>query len=142
MKPETGDTVRVHYTGTLSDGTQFDTSAGRDPIEFTLGEGNVIPGFEAAIADLEVGASATVTIPAADAYGDRHDEGVQHVPIEAFEGNVPQEGWGVELQTNEGERVNALVAKVAEDHVVLDFNHPLAGQDLTFELELVEIVGR
>lgn len=141
MKPQTGDTVRVHYTGTLADGTEFDSSKGRDPISFAMGEGNVIPGFETAVADLEVGGSATVTIPAADAYGERNEEAVQQVPIEAFEGRIPQEGWGIELEGPEGQRVTALVASVAEDHVILDFNHPLAGQDLTFALELVEIVS-
>ena len=141
MKPQSGDTVRVHYTGTLVDGTEFDTSRGRDPISFTIGEGTVIPGFETAVGDLEVGSTTTVTIPAAEAYGERQDEARQQVPIEAFEGNVPQAGWGVELQAPDGQRVNAMVAEVTEEYVVLDFNHPLAGQDLTFDLELVQIVS-
>jgi peptidylprolyl isomerase len=142
MKPQSGDTVRVHYTGTLADGSTFDSSSGRDPIEFVMGEGNVIPGFETAVADLEVGGQATVTIPAAEAYGERVDAAIQEVPIDQFGDNLPQEGWGVELQAPDGQRVNALVARVTAEHITLDFNHPLAGQDLTFALELVEIVAK
>lgn len=142
MKPQSGDTVRVHYSGTLADGTQFDSSAGRDPIEFVMGEGSVIPGFETAVADLEVGGKATVTIPAAEAYGERVDAAIQEVPIDQFGDNLPQEGWGVELQAPDGQRVNAIVARVTAEHITLDFNHPLAGQDLTFALELVEIVAK
>lgn len=140
MKPENGDTVRVHYTGTLEDGTEFDTSRGRDPLTFTMGEHTVIPGFETAVSDLEEGGTAKVTIPAAEAYGERIEEAKQQVPVEAFESGLPQVGWGVELQGPDGQRVNAMVAEVAEEYVVLDFNHPLAGQDLTFDLELVKIV--
>ncbi len=141
MKPQNGDTVRVHYTGTLADGTEFDTSRGRDPISFTLGDGDVIPGFETAVAELEVGQTVTVTIPAAEAYGERVAEALQQFPREAFGDDVPQVGWGVELQNPEGRRVNAMVAEVGDETVTLDFNHPLAGQDLTFDLELVQIVA-
>jgi len=130
----------VHYTGTLEDGTQFDTSRGRDPLTFTMGEHTVIPGFETAVAELEEGGTAKVTIPAADAYGERIEEAKQKVPVEAFESGLPQVGWGVELQGPDGQRVNAMVTEVAKEYVVLDFNHPLAGQDLTFDLELVKIV--
>ena len=141
MKPQNGDTVRVHYTGTLADGTEFDTSRGRDPISFTLGEGDVIPGFETAVAELEVGQSATVTIPAAEAYGNRNEDALQQFPLEAFGESVPQVGWGVELQNPQGQRVNAMVVEIGDETVTLDFNHPLAGQDLTFDLELVQIVS-
>lgn len=141
MKPQNGDTVRVHYTGTLADGTEFDTSRGRDPISFTLGEGDVIPGFETAVAELEVGQSATVTIPATEAYGDRNEDALQQFPLEAFGESVPQVGWGVELQNPQGQRVNAMVVEIGDETVTLDFNHPLAGQDLTFDLELVQIVA-
>ncbi len=141
MKPQNGDTVRVHYTGTLADGSEFDTSRGRDPLSFTLGEGSVIPGFETAVAELEVGGTVTVTIPAAQAYGERIDEATQEVPLDAFGDSLPQVGWGVELQGPEGQRVNAMVAEITDEFVTLDFNHPLAGQDLTFDLELVQIVS-
>lgn len=131
----------MHYTGTLADGTEFDTSRGRDPISFTLGEGDVIPGFETAVAELEVGQSATVTIPATEAYGDRNEDALQQFPLEAFGESVPQVGWGVELQNPQGQRVNAMVVEIGDETVTLDFNHPLAGQDLTFDLELVQIVS-
>lgn len=143
MKPQNGDTVRVHYTGTLSDGSEFDSSAGRDPIEFTLGEGTVIPGFETAVADLEVGGSTKVTIPAAEAYGERNEGALQEVPIDAFgESGAPQPGWIVQLENPTGQRMNAMILDVNEEFATLDFNHPLAGQDLTFELKLEEIVGK
>lgn len=120
MKPQNGDTVRVHYTGTLADGTEFDTSRGRDPISFTLGEGDVIPGFETAVAELEVGQSATVTIPATEAYGDRNEDALQQFPLEAFGESVPQVGWGVELQNPQGQRVNAMVVEIGDETVTLD----------------------
>ncbi len=143
MKPQTGDTVHVHYTGTLSDGSKFDSSVGREPLAFTIGEGSVIPGFESAITDLEVGGTVTVTIPAADAYGEHHEEALQQVPLEAFgESNLPQAGWVVQLEGPDGQPLHALIAAVDEETVTLDFNHPLAGKDLTFELELVEIVAK
>ena len=143
MKPQNGDTVRVHYTGTLTDGSEFDSSDGRDPIEFTLGEGTVIPGFETAVADLEVGETTKVTIPADDAYGDRDENAVQQVPLEAFgEAGAPEAGWVVQLEDPSGQRVNAMIVDVNEQGATLDFNHPLAGQDLTFELKLEEIVGK
>ncbi|MRR13579.1 peptidylprolyl isomerase, partial [bacterium] len=117
-------------------------SQGRDPIEFTIGEGTVIPGFETAVADLEVGATATVTIPADEAYGQRNEDAVQQVPLEAFgENGAPEAGWIVQLEDPNGQRVNAMILEVNDEFAVLDFNHPLAGEDLTFELTLEEIVG-
>lgn len=140
MAPRAGDSVRVHYRGTLTDGTQFDSSEGREPLEFTVGAGDVIPGFDAAVAKLEVGEKATVTIPAAEAYGDHDEAGVQAFPIDQFPpGSNPQAGWTVELSTPDGMPVAAVIMDVTDETVVLDFNHPLAGQDLTFELELVSI---
>lgn len=141
MKPQSGETVRVHYRGTLSDGSEFDSSTGRDPLMFTLGEESVIPGFESAVADLEVGGSVTVTIPAADAYGERVEEAFQSVPREMFGEMVPEVGMMIGLQNEDGQQAAAVIADVFDDSVLLDFNHPLAGQDLTFELTLVEIVG-
>lgn len=141
MAPKTGDTVRVHYTGTLADGTQFDSSEGREPLEFVVGEGQVIPGFDVAVANLEVGEKTTLTIPAAEAYGDHMDEGLQTFPLDFFGDQQPELGWAVELQAPDGSRMPAMVAEINDDNVVLDFNHPLAGQDLTFEIELVEVVG-
>jgi FKBP-type peptidyl-prolyl cis-trans isomerase 2 len=141
MAPVSGDTVRVHYTGTLSDGNTFDSSEGREPLEFTLGSGQVIPGFDAAVADLGVGDTATVTIVAADAYGEHNDEGLQVFPRDAFPPDAaPEVGWAVELSAPDGQRVPATVAEVTDESITLDFNHPLAGEDLTFEITLVEIV--
>lgn len=141
MAPVSGDTVRVHYKGTLADGTVFDSSEGREPLEFVVGDGQVIPGFDAAVTPLAVGESATATIPAAEAYGEHSDEGVQSFPRDSFPpDNTPEVGWAVELGGPNGERVPATIIEVTDENVTLDFNHPLAGQDLTFEIELVEVV--
>jgi peptidylprolyl isomerase len=140
MAPKPGDTVKVHYRGTLSDGSEFDSSADRDPLEFEIGSGQVIPGFDAAVCGLEPGGKTTVTIPAADAYGEHNPEGLQSFPLSAFP-SPPEIGWAVELGGPNGERIPATVVEIGEENVTLDFNHPLAGQDLTFELELVEVVA-
>lgn len=144
MKPQTGETVRVDYTGTLADGSQFDSSAGRAPLEFTVGQGMMIPGFEAAVIELEPGESVTVTIPAAEAYGERMDQAVQQAPREIFGGDIDtlEPGLTVHLANPDGQQFNAQVVGITDEHVVLDFNHPLAGQDLTFAITLVEVVGR
>jgi peptidylprolyl isomerase len=139
MAPSEGDTVRVHYKGTLDDGTVFDSSEGRDPLEFQIGAGQVIPGFNDAAADLGAGESVTVTIPAADAYGDRMDEAIQTVPLSAFP-EAPEEGMMVELQAPDGRTLAALISSVGDENAELDFNHPLAGKDLTFDIEMVEVV--
>jgi FKBP-type peptidyl-prolyl cis-trans isomerase 2 len=139
MKPVSGQRVRVHYKGTLADGSEFDSSAGRDPLEFIVGTGQVIPGFDAAVCDLETGECTTVTIVSDEAYGPRFDEAVQEVPREVFP-DEPEVGWAVEMADPQGQRLAATIVDVAEDFVVLDFNHPLAGEDLTFEIELVEVL--
>jgi peptidylprolyl isomerase len=137
MQAKRGDRVRVHYTGTLRDGTQFDSSRGREPLEFTLGEGRVIPGFDAAVTGMEVGETRTVTIPAADAYGARRDDMLLTVP----RGKVPptvEPHVGQHLQIGRGDQaLRVVVREVTPEQVVLDANHPLAGEDLTFALELV-----
>lgn len=138
MAPKTGDTVHVHYRGTLSDGSEFDSSAGREPLEFVAGAGQVIPGFDAAVMDLEPGDKTTVTIPAAEAYGDHDPQGLQNFPLTAFP-SPPEVGWAVELGGPNGERIPATIIEVGDEEVTLDFNHPLAGKDLTFELELVDV---
>jgi FKBP-type peptidyl-prolyl cis-trans isomerase 2 len=139
MAPDTGQTVRVHYKGTLKSGEQFDSSEGRDPLEFTVGTGDVIPGFDVAVANLQPGESTTVTIPAVEAYGEHMSEAVQPVPLSAFP-ETPETGWAIELTGPEGEHIPAIVAGVEGDQVFLDFNHPLAGEDLTFDITLVELV--
>lgn len=140
--PQPGQTVKVHYTGTLEDGTQFDSSAGRDPLEFTLGEGQVIPGFEQALAEMAVGETKTVQIPADQAYGEHQPELVQEVD----RAQIPDEielAVGVQLQAQgpDGQVFRLVVTELAEASVTLDGNHPLAGKALTFELELVEVAA-
>lgn len=140
--PQPGQTVKVHYTGTLEDGTQFDSSVGREPLEFTLGQGQVIPGFEEALSEMEEGETRTVQIPADQAYGAHQPELVQQVD----RAQIPPEielAVGVQLQAQgpEGQVFRLVVTELADSSVTLDGNHPLAGKALTFELELVEIAA-
>ena len=139
---KSGDTVRIHYTGKLDDGTQFDSSSGREPLEFALGSGQVIPGFDSAVDGMAVGESKTVTIPPADAYGEKHPQLVQEVPKSALPPEIePQVGMHLQSQTPDGQTSPLIVTDVAEEKITVDGNHPLAGQDLTFDIELVEIKG-
>ena len=132
---EAGDTVKVHYTGRLADGTVFDTSVGSEPMEFTLGEGRLIPGFEQAVTGMQVGESKTVTIPVDEAYGQRRDELIIEVERDKLPADIEPE-VGMQLPTSQG---NVTIIEVSETTVKIDANHPLAGQDLTFDIELVEI---
>ena len=135
---ESGKTVKVHYTGKLNDGSVFDSSEGREPLEFQVGSGQVIPGFDAAIQQMDVGASQTITIPSNEAYGAVREEMIALVPHDQFpEGMNPEVGQTLQLQTPEG-ALPVRITAVKDDGVVIDGNHPLAGQDLTFELMLVE----
>ena len=137
-----GDTVKIHYTGTLDDGTQFDSSAGRDPLEFKLGSGQVIPGFDKAVEGMTVGDKKTVNIPAEDAYGERYDEMVQEVPKEALPEDLnPEIGMPLQAQAPDGQMVNLTIVAVEDETIIVDGNHPLAGQALNFDIELVEIAG-
>jgi len=137
---KSGDTVRIHYTGTLEDGTQFDSSAGRDPLEFALGGGQVIPGFDSAVDGMTVGESKSVTIPPEQAYGERHDQLVQQVPKSALPDDMkPEVGMQLQSQSPDGQVMNLVVTEVEEATITVDANHPLAGQALTFAIELVEI---
>lgn len=135
-----GDTVRVHYRGTLDDGTEFDSSAGSEPIVFTIGEGQVIPGFESAVQGMAAGDKKTERIPANDAYGDRRDELVFTVSREQMPDSAEVEvGDLLQVGFPDGSNAAVQVAAMDEQSVTLDANHPLAGKDLTFELELVAI---
>jgi len=137
---KSGDTVKVHYTGTLSDGSQFDSSVGREPLEVTLGSGQVIPGFEGALEGMNEGDSKTVTIPADDAYGPRVDAAVQTIPRSAVPDHIDlQVGQKLQAMAEGGQPVMVTVVELTDDTVSLDANHPLAGEDLTFKLELVEV---
>ena len=135
-----GDSVKIHYTGRLEDGTVFDSSRDRDPLEFTLGAGMVIPGFDEAVEGMAVGDEKTAEIPADQAYGPRRDDLMIPVSPEQFPDDLdPEVGQQLQMQTGEGQTFVASVAEVGDEAVVLDANHPLAGKDLTFEIELVEI---
>ncbi|MDP2497602.1 MAG: peptidylprolyl isomerase [Candidatus Palauibacterales bacterium] len=137
---EQGDTVTVHYTGTLEDGTVFDTSEERDPISFEIGADEVIPGFEDAVLGLEPGDTASTTLPPEEAYGPRSDERILPVPrSELPEDMDPDVGDELEVQLENGQRAPARVAETDESTVTLDLNHPLAGRELTFEVELVDV---
>jgi peptidylprolyl isomerase len=138
MGAKPGDTVRVHYRGTFADGTQFDCSEGRDPIEFAIGGGGIIPGFDAAVDGMDVGEKTTVTIEPADAYGERDEDLVFGVDRTQIAGE-PVIGALVSVVTPEG-NADAVITGIDDEFVELDFNHELAGKALTFELELVEIV--
>ena len=135
-----GDTVAIHYTGTLADGSQFDSSEGRDPLRFTLGSGQIIAGLDAAITGISQGEKKSVTIAAAEAYGDHRPEAVQAVPRAQIPAEIPLEvGGGLQVQTPDGQTIPVTVTSVTDEEVTLDANHPLAGKDLTFAVELVEI---
>lgn len=137
---KSGDTVKVHYKGTLDDGTVFDASEGRDPIEFTVGGGQVIPGFDAGVTGMAVGERRTVKIPADQAYGPHHDEAVLKMPRDQFPAELTIEpGMMLRMQHPSGMPLDVVVTDASNDVVTLDANHPLAGKDLTFDLELVSI---
>lgn len=136
-----GDTVRVHYTGTLDDGEQFDSSRGGDPLEFKLGDGNLIGGFEAAVTGMEPGEVRSVRIEAEDGYGPHREELLLEVERERLpEGLEPEVGQPLQMQDGDGNRFVVQVTAVEDASITLDGNHPLAGKDLNFEIELVEIV--
>lgn len=137
---KSGDTVTIHYTGTLDDGTEFDSSAGRDPLQFTLGSGQVIPGFEKAVEGMAVGDSKTVNIPPADAYGPHHEQMVQEVPRTALPEDLePREGMALQAKGQDGRTINLTVTAVGDESITVDGNHPLAGKALNFAIELVDI---
>ena len=137
---KSGDTVKIHYTGTLDDGAEFDSSAGRDPLEFELGSGQVIPGFDKAVDGMAVGESKNVRIEAEDAYGQRHDQLVGVVPKTALpEDLTPEVGMALQSQSEDGQVMHVTVVDVSDESITVDGNHPLAGQALSFEIELVEI---
>ncbi|HKK27850.1 MAG TPA: peptidylprolyl isomerase [Gemmatimonadota bacterium] len=137
---KTGDTVTVEYTGTLEDGTVFDSSEGREPLTFTIGSGDLIPGFEKAVTGLEPGQTVKATLPPEEAYGERSDEMVFQVGLDQLPEDVePEVGDRLEAKDPQGNKFAVSVAEVGDEAVTLDANHPLAGQDLTFEIELVSI---
>ncbi len=134
-----GSKVKVHYTGKLNDGTVFDTSQDREPLEFTVGQGQVIPGFEDAVRGMETGDSKNVTINCEQAYGQRRDDMILDVPRDRFPDEIPPKvGQQLMLRHPEGQEFPAFIIDVKEDAITIDANHPLAGEDLDFEIELVQ----
>lgn len=135
-----GDRVKVHYTGKLQDGTVFDSSVDREPLEFTLGDGNMIKGFDTAVLGMQKGDTVTAEIPSAEAYGEKKEDMFVEVPKAEVPENIkPEVGQQLQVQQANGQSMPVVVADVTEDKIVLDANHPLAGKDLTFEIKLVEI---
>ena len=140
-KVKENDTVKVHYTGKLDNGQVFDSSVEREPLEVKLGQGQLIPGFEKGLIDMEVNEKKTITIAKAEAYGDVNEELFQKVSkTQLPEDLKPEVGMGLVGSNAEGAQQRFRVAAVNEDHIIVDANHPLAGQDLTFDLELVDIL--
>lgn len=142
MQVKVGDVVRVHYTGRLLDGTTFDSSEGREPLEFTVGAGQMISGFDSGVQGMNVGDKKTIQIAADDAYGQRDEEAV----IEFPKANVPAElqvepGMQLTLRNQHGHPIPVVVLDVKEDVIIMDANHQLAGKELVFDVEVVEIVG-
>lgn len=137
---KTGDTVRIHYTGTLSDGEVFDSSEGRDPLEFTVGSGQIIPGLDTAIPGMTLGEKKSVPVPVDQAYGPIDPQNRQAVPSTEIPAEIPLDlGTQLQMQSPQGQVMPVTVVEVSETEVVLDANHPLAGKDLTFDIELVSI---
>ncbi len=135
-----GDTVRIHYTGTLLDGQVFDSSEGRDPLEFAVGSGQIIPGLETAIPGMAIGDKKRVQVPCIEAYGPINPGMRQQIPREGIPDDIPLEpGTQLQMQTPEGQTVPVTVVEVDEATVTLDANHPLAGQDLIFDIEIVSV---
>lgn len=140
MAAKNGDKVEVHYTGKLNSGEVFDSSVEREPLGFTIGEKQMIPAFEEAVLDMEIGDKKTVNIKAEDAYGVRDDRLMQTMPRDMLPEELkPEVGMPLQAQGPDGQVVNVVIAGLTDEEVMLDANHPLAGQDLTFDIELVAI---
>lgn len=135
-----GDTISVHYTGRLADGQIFDSSEGNPPLEFVIGARQVIPGFENGVVGLSVGDKKTIEIKADDAYGERVEELAQTVTRETLKMDVePEVGMTFMVQTPDGQQIPVNVTEITEETITLDANHPLAGKDLTFDIEVVDL---
>lgn len=135
-----GDKVRVHYHGKLTNGSTFDSSEGRDPLEFTVGNGQVIKGFDDALVDMKVGDKKTVNIPVDEAYGQRNNDMMMEYPKAEFPADMnPEAGMELHMSDNLGNVFPVVIAEVRDETVLLDANHPLAGEDLVFDIELVSI---
>ncbi|HEX6333365.1 MAG TPA: peptidylprolyl isomerase [Flavisolibacter sp.] len=141
QQAQNGDKVKVHYHGKLRTGETFDSSQGREPLEFTVGTGQVIRGFDDGVRGMQVGDKKTVEIPVGDAYGEKSSEMIIEFPKNQFpEDMKPEQGMQLMMHNGEGQQFPVRVTEVREETVILDANHPLAGEDLIFDIELVEIV--
>lgn len=137
---KSGDKVQIHYTGKLDDGTTFDTSSGRDPLEFEVGSGQVIAGFDKAVEGMAEGDNKTVKIEPEEAYGERHEQLVQEVPKTALPEEIdPEVGMALQSRSPDGQVTQLTVTEIKDESITVDANHPLAGQPLNFDIELVKI---
>jgi len=140
-KVENGDTIKIHYTGTLEDGTVFNTTEGKSPFQFTVGNNEVIKGIENAVLDMKIGEIKTVSIAPADAYGERDEKNTQVVERSKLpEGQAPEVGQQLISTDEQGNQMSFTILKVDDTSVTVDTNHPLAGKTLIFSIELVDIV--
>jgi peptidylprolyl isomerase len=138
---KSGDKVKVHYHGKLRNGETFDSSQGREPLEFTVGGGQVIKGFDQGVMGMQVGDKRTVEIDVIDAYGEKNDDMIIEFPLTQFPPDMkPEAGMQLMMNNGQGQQFPVVVREVKEESVLLDANHPLAGEDLIFDIELVEIV--
>ncbi|PWT78488.1 MAG: peptidylprolyl isomerase [Bacteroidetes bacterium] len=138
---KSGDTVRVHYHGRLTNGKSFDSSEGRPPLEFTVGSGMVIKGFDNGVMGMNVGDKKTINIPVQDAYGPVNPQMIIDFPVDRLPADLnPEVGMQLQMSDNSGQQYQVVVKEVSKEAIILDANHPLAGEDLIFDLELVEIV--
>jgi peptidylprolyl isomerase len=141
MQAKQGDVVRVHYTGRLTDGTQFDSSEGREPLEFTVGAGQMIKGFDDGVVGMNVGDKKTLNIPATEAYGERDEQAIIEFPASNIPADMKLEpGMQLTLRNQYGQPVPVVVLEVQTEVIIMDANHMLAGKELVFDVELVEII--
>lgn len=139
---KSGDVIRVHYHGKLTDGTTFDSSEGREPLEFEVGSGMVIAGFDNGVTGMMIGDKKTINIPVEEAYGEKQEEMFMEFPLDRFPSDMqPEVGMQLNMSSADGQNFPVIIREVFEDKVMLDANHPLAGEALIFDLELVEIVS-
>lgn len=137
---KSGDRVKIHYTGSLDDGTEFDSSVGQEPLQFTVGAGQLIPGLDKAVEGMAVGEKKTVNVEPDEAYGPRQDQMVSEVPKSALPPHIePEVGMGLQTKGQDGQDLQLTVTEVSEETITVDANHPLAGKPLNFEIELMHI---
>jgi peptidylprolyl isomerase len=138
-----GDKVKVHYHGRLNDGSTFDSSAGREPLEFEVGSGMVIKGFDDGVTGMAVGEKKTITIPATDAYGERQETMVIDFPKSNFPAEItPEVGMTLQMHSENGQEIPVVITAISDEAITLDANHPLAGRELIFDIELVDLKGK